>query len=239
MIDFMETLSQWMHVLVELFWWGFDLLFKLDDEMKRIVSIYGTSTHWILFAVIFCETGLVVTPFLPGDSLLFAAGAFAADGTLNIYWLLPMLCLAAVLGDAVNYSLGRWIGKRAFSGAIPFLKPWHFEYTQKYFDKFGNRTIIVARFVPIVRTFAPFMAGIGEMDYRRFAQYNVIGGLAWVNIFTLLGFGFGKIPWVQKNFEVLMVAIVFLSLLPPLWEWWQHRKAHPKRTVAEVANDPS
>lgn len=236
----METLSQWMHVLVELFWWGFDLLFKLDDEMKRIVSIYGTSTHWILFAVIFCETGLVVTPFLPGDSLLFAAGAFAADGTLNIYWLLPMLCLAAVLGDAVNYSLGRWIGKRAFSGAIPFLKPWHFEYTQKYFDKFGNRTIIVARFVPIVRTFAPFMAGIGEMDYRRFAQYNVIGGLAWVNIFTLLGFGFGKIPWVQKNFEVLMVAIVFLSLLPPLWEWWQHRKASQAEVAeANTASSPT
>ena len=236
----METLSQWMHVLVELFWWGFDLLFKLDDEMKRIVSIYGTSTHWILFAVIFCETGLVVTPFLPGDSLLFAAGAFAADGTLNIYWLLPMLCLAAVLGDAVNYSLGRWIGKRAFSGAIPFLKPWHFEYTQKYFDKFGNRTIIVARFVPIVRTFAPFMAGIGEMDYRRFAQYNVIGGLAWVNIFTLLGFGFGKIPWVQKNFEVLMVAIVFLSLLPPLWEWWQHRKAsQAEGAEANTASSPT
>ena len=236
----METLSQWMHLLVELFWWGFDLLFKLDDEMKRIVSIYGTSTHWILFAVIFCETGLVVTPFLPGDSLLFAAGAFAADGTLNIYWLLPMLCLAAVLGDAVNYSLGRWIGKRAFSGAIPFLKPWHFEYTQKYFDKFGNRTIIVARFVPIVRTFAPFMAGIGEMDYRRFAQYNVIGGLAWVNIFALLGFGFGKIPWVQKNFEVLMVAIVFLSLLPPLWEWWQHRKASQAEVAeANTASSPT
>ena len=229
----MEMLSQWLHMLVELFWWSFDLLFRLDDELKKIVATYGAWTHWILFAVIFCETGLVVTPFLPGDSLLFAAGAFAADGTLKLEWLLPMLCLAAVLGDAVNYALGRWIGQRAFSGAIPFLKPWHFEYTQKYFDKYGNRTIIVSRFVPIVRTFAPFMAGIGAMDYRRFALYNVTGGVVWVLLFTLLGYYFGKLDFVQKNFELVMVAIVFLSLLPPLWEWWQHRKARQQKTVAE------
>jgi len=234
----MEMLSQWMHTLVELFWWSFELLFKLDDELKKIVATYGAWTHWILFAVIFCETGLVVTPFLPGDSLLFAAGAFAADGTLKLEWLLPMLCLAAVLGDAVNYALGRWIGKRAFSGAVPFLKQWHFEYTQKYFDKYGSRTIIVARFVPIVRTFAPFMAGIGAMDYRRFALYNVTGGVIWVLLFTLLGYGFGKLEFVQKNFELVMVAIVFLSLIPPMWEVWQHRKTQQKSLSQSSAAPP-
>ncbi len=235
----MEMLTQWLHILVELFWWSFDLLFKLDDELKKVVATYGVWTHWILFAVIFCETGLVVTPFLPGDSLLFAAGAFAADGTLKLEWLLPMLCLAAILGDAVNYALGRWIGKRAFSGAVPFLKKWHFDYTQSYFDKYGNRTIIVARFVPIVRTFAPFMAGIGAMDYRRFALYNVTGGVIWVLLFTLMGYGFGRFEFVQKNFELVMVVIVLLSLVPPLWEVWQHRKSKQKSlSQSSVAPPP-
>ncbi len=219
----METLLQWMNSLIELFWWSFDLLFHLDDELKKIVSHYGGWTHWILFAVIFCETGLIVTPFLPGDSLLFAAGAFAADRTLHIEWLLPMLILAAVIGDTVNYAVGRWIGPRAFSGRLPFLKHQHLEKTQRFFEKYGAKTIILARFVPIVRTFAPFVAGIGAMDYRRFALYNVFGGVIWVLIFTLLGYYFGTLQIVQKNFEFVMVAIVGISLLPPIWEWYQHR----------------
>ncbi len=233
----METLSQWFNSLVALFWWSFDLLFHLDDELKKIVAQYGVWSHAILFAVIFCETGLIVTPFLPGDSLLFAAGAFAADGTLKMEWLLPGLMIAAILGDTVNYAVGRWIGPRAFSGKLPFLKHEHLIKTQQFFDKYGGKTIILARFVPIIRTFAPFVAGVGAMDYRRFALYNVAGGVVWVLIFTLLGYFFGTLPFVKKNFELVMVAIVFLSLLPPLWEWRQHRQAKAM-VKPETSTDP-
>ena len=236
----METLSQWFNSLVELFWWSFDLLFHLDDELKKIVAQYGVWSHAILFAVIFCETGLIVTPFLPGDSLLFAAGAFAADRTLYIEWLLPLLMIAAVAGDTVNYAVGRWIGPRAFSGALPYLKQAHLEKTQRFFIRYGGKTIILARFVPIIRTFAPFVAGIGAMDYRRFALYNVVGGVVWVLIFTLLGYYFGTLAVVQKNFEMVMVAIVGISLLPPAWEWYQHRLAVRKRNqMAQTAVEKS
>jgi membrane-associated protein len=204
--------------LVELFRWGFDLLFHLDDELKKIVTQYGIGAHLILFAVIFCETGLVVTPFLPGDSLLFAAGAFAADRSLRLEWLLPLLMIAAVLGDTVNYWVGHWLGEHLFTGRIPFLKHQHLDKTHKFFEKYGGKTIILARFVPIVRTFAPFVAGMGSMNYRQFFLYNIVGGIVWVLIFVLLGYWFGTWPIVQKNFELVMVAIVGLSLLPPLWE---------------------
>ena len=210
------------------FKWWLDLLLHLDDKLKELVKDYGVWTHLILFAVIFCETGLVVTPFLPGDSLLFAAGAFAAAGALRMDWLIPLLIVAAILGDALNYWLGHWIGERAFSGAVPFLKKEHLQKTHAYFEKYGGKTIIIARFVPLVRTFAPFVAGVGAMNFRQFFLYNIVGGIAWVLIFLFLGYWFGNIPFVQKNFALVMVAIVALSLAPPLWEWWCHRTRQKK-----------
>ncbi len=227
--------------LLEILRWGFDLLLHLDDEMKKIVTQYGVWAHLILFGVIFCETGLVVTPFLPGDSLLFAAGAFAADRSLRIEWLIPLLIIAAIVGDTVNYWLGHWIGEHAFNGKIPFLKKAHLEKTHRFFEKYGGKTIILARFVPIVRTFAPFVAGMGSMNYRLFLLYNVVGGIAWVLIFVLLGYWFGTWPFIQKNFELVMVAIVGLSLVPPAWElglhWLQQRKKQTK-PVDQVPADP-
>lgn len=217
----------------ETFRWWIDLILHLDDKLTDLIKDYGVWTHLILFAVIFCETGLVVTPFLPGDSLLFAAGAFAARGALHIEWLVPLLILAAIVGDTLNYWSGHWIGDHAFSGKVPFLKKSHLDKTHAYFEKYGGKTIIIARFVPIVRTFAPFVAGIGSMNYRHFLIYNVVGGIAWVLIFLFLGFGFGNIPFVQKNFELVMVAIVVLSVAPIAWEWLRHR-AQRKKVAAEA-----
>jgi membrane-associated protein len=219
--------------LLEILRWGFDLLLHLDDELKKIVAEYGVWAHLILFGVIFCETGLVVTPFLPGDSLLFAAGAFAADQSLRIEWLIPLLIVAAIAGDTVNYWMGHWFGEHAFSGRIPFLKRDHLEKTHRFFEKYGGKTIILARFVPIIRTFAPFVAGMGSMNYRLFLVYNVVGGIAWVLIFLPLGYWFGTWPIVQKNFELVMVAIVGLSLLPPLWEIVQHWLARRRQLASE------
>jgi membrane-associated protein len=210
--------------------WWIDLILHLDDKLKELVRVYGVWTHLILFAVIFCETGLVVTPFLPGDSLLFAAGAFAADRSLKIEWLIPLLIVAAVLGDTLNYWSGHWIGERAFSGKLPFLKKAHLDKTHAFFEKYGGKTIILARFVPIVRTFAPFVAGIGAMNYRQFLLYNVVGGVVWVLIFLFLGYLFGGLEIVQKNFELVMIAIVGVSVLPMIWEWWHMRAA--RRTNA-------
>ena len=213
--------------------WWIDFLLHLDDKLKELVKEYGVWTHLILFAVIFCETGLVVLPFLPGDSLLFAAGAFAAAGALRMEWLIPLLIVAAILGDTVNYWLGHWIGARAFSGAIPFLQQRHLEQTRAYFQKYGGKTIIIARFVPLIRTFAPFVAGVGAMNYRQFFIYNIVGGIVWVLIFLLLGYWFGNIPFVKKNFELVMVAIVVLSVAPPVWEWWCHRARQKKVAVQD------
>ncbi len=210
--------------------WWVDFLLHLDDKLMDLVKEYGIWTHWILFGVIFCETGLVVTPFLPGDSLLFAAGAFAAAGSLRMEWLIPLLIVAAILGDTVNYLLGHLIGERAFSMGIPFLTKANLEKTHAYFEKYGGKTIILARFVPLIRTFAPFIAGVGAMNYRKFIFFNVIGGIVWVLIFLFLGFWFGNIPFVKKNFELVMVAIVALSLAPPVWEWWCHRVAQKKNS---------
>ena len=181
-----EAVNQGFH-LMEFLRWSFDFLLHLDDELKKIVTQYGVWSHLILFGVIFCETGLVVTPFLPGDSLLFAAGAFAADRSLRIEWLLPLLIVAAIAGDTVNYWMGHWFGEHAFSGKIPFLKKDHLEKTHRFFEKYGGKTIILARFVPIIRTFAPFVAGMGSMNYRLFLVYNVVGGILWVLIFVPLG----------------------------------------------------
>jgi len=195
----------------------------LDKSLQGVINQYGTLTYIILFAVIFAETGLVVTPFLPGDSLLFAAGALASGTGLNPWLIFVLLAIAAILGDAVNYAVGHYLGKRAFSGEFKFLKKEYLDKTHAFYEKYGNKTIVLARFVPIVRTFAPFVAGVGKMTYRHFAIYNILGGLLWVGSLTAAGFFFGEIPFVKKNFELVIIAIIILSILPGLYEWW---KAH-------------
>ncbi|MFN8495891.1 MAG: DedA family protein [Caldilineaceae bacterium] len=195
-----------------------DLILHFDKHLEVFINNYGTLTYFILFAIIFAETGLVITPFLPGDSLLFAAGAIAAIGSLNVWSLILLLIIAAVLGDTVNYWVGNYIGPQAFSGKVPLLQQHHLEHTQQFYEKYGGKTIILARFVPIVRTFAPFVAGIGTMSYAKFITYNVVGGVAWVLLFTLLGYFFGNLPFVRANFELVVVAIIILSVLPAVWE---------------------
>jgi len=196
----------------------FDLFLHLDEHLSVVIQTYGTWTYLLLFLIIFLETGVVIFPFLPGDSLLFAAGTFAGMGSLNIYVLLISLSLAAILGDTVNYWIGHSIGPRAFSGEIRFLKKEHLDRTHAFYEKHGGKTIILARFIPIIRTFAPFVAGVGAMTYGRFLTYNVIGGIAWVAIFTLAGYFFGQVPFVQENFTSVVVAIVLISVIPAVFE---------------------
>ena len=199
-----------------------DLFLHLDDHLANIISQYGVWTYGILFLVIFMETGFVVTPILPGDSLLFAAGTFASLGSMNIYLLVGLLMLAAVLGDTVNYSIGYYLGERAYK--IKFLKKEYFDKTHAFFEKHGGKTIFLARFVPIVRTFAPFVAGIGKMSYTYFITYNFVGGVAWVLLFTFAGYFFGNIPFVRENFEFVILAIILISVLPMVYEWWKSRR---------------
>ena len=199
-----------------------DLFLHLDEYMANIINQYGTWTYAILFLVIFMETGFVVTPFLPGDSLLFAAGTFAAIGSMNIYVLLGLLMFAAILGDTVNYSIGHYLGERAYN--IKWLKKEYFDKTHAFFEKHGGKTIFLARFVPIVRTFAPFVAGIGNMSYSYFITYNFVGGIVWVLLFTLAGYFFGNIPFVRKNFEFVILAIILISIVPMAVEWWKARR---------------
>ena len=208
-----------------------DFVLHMDVYLNDIISNYGAWTYGILFLVVFMETGFVVTPFLPGDSLLFAAGTFAALGSLNPIYLFLLLVTAAIIGDTINYSIGAYIGPRAFSGEIKFLKQEHLEKTQAFYDKHGGKTIILARFIPIIRTFAPFVAGIGTMKYRKFVTYNVVGGILWVAIFISLGYFFGNIPFVKKNFEFVIFAIIFISFIPPVWEVIQAwREGRRKKT---------
>lgn len=199
-----------------------DLFLHLDEYLANIISQYGTWTYGILFVVIFIETGLVVMPFLPGDSLLFAAGTFAALGSLNVWFLIGLLMAAAVLGDAVNYSIGHYLGERAYN--IKWIKREHLEKTHAFFEKHGGKAIFLARFVPIVRTFAPFVAGIGKMTYGYFATYNIVGGMTWVLTFTLLGYFFGNLEFVKRNFELVIVAIILISVMPMFVEWWKARR---------------
>jgi membrane-associated protein len=208
-----------------------DFILHIDQHLVAIVSDYKTWTYAILFLIIFAETGFVVTPILPGDSLLFAAGAIIAKpGTgLNIFTMLILLIIAAVIGDMVNYAIGKKIGARAFSGKIKFLKAEYLERTQEFYKKHGGKTIIYARFIPIVRTFAPFVAGIGTMTYRKFASYNVIGGILWVTIFLFLGYFFGGIPVIRQNFTYVIFAIIGLSLLPAVIEFFRGRKSAENR----------
>jgi membrane-associated protein len=199
-----------------------DLFLHLDKYMNQVITQYGVWTYGLLFFVIFMETGFVVTPFLPGDSLLFAAGTFAALGSLNIWLLIGLLIVAAVGGDTVNYWIGHKLGDRAYN--TKWIKKEYLDRTHAFFEKHGGKTIVLARFVPIVRTFAPFVAGMGRMSYSYFFSYNVVGGIVWVLLFTLAGFFFGNIPFVQKNFEFVIIAIVLISVLPAVWEALKARR---------------
>jgi membrane-associated protein len=203
-----------------------DLFVHIDKHLTALVAQYGTTTYALLFLVVFCETGLVVTPFLPGDSLLFAAGAIASKGALDIHLLAALLFVAAVIGDAVNYAVGRAIGPQVFErkGSRIF-KPEYLSRTQRFFEKYGSKTIVFARFVPIVRTFAPFLAGVGTMSYPKFAAYNIFGAFTWVGLFAYGGFFFGSQPWVEKNFKVVILAIIVLSILPAVIEVLRARRA--------------
>jgi membrane-associated protein len=207
-----------------------DLFLNLDEKLHEILNLWGPWTYVLLFAIILFETGLVITPFLPGDSLLFAAGAMAAlhPDSLNIVLLLILLSIAAVLGDTINYAIGRAVGPRAFRINAWFLKHEHLVKTQEFYDRHGGKTIVLARFVPIIRTFAPFVAGVGKMNYPHFLYYNVVGGLAWVLLCTLAGYFFGGMEIVKKNFELVVVGIVLVSVLPVAWELWAARRRAAK-----------
>ncbi len=201
-----------------------DLVLHLDEYLNVIITNYGVWTYGILFLIIFMETGFVVTPFLPGDSLLFAAGSFAALGSLNPVYLFVLLSIAAVLGDTINYAIGAYIGPKAFSGEVKYLKRAHLDRTHEFYEKHGGKTIILARFIPIIRTFAPFVAGIGSMTYSRFIIFNVVGGITWVALFTFGGYYFGNLPVVRNNFELVIFAIIFISFIPPILEFFKARK---------------
>jgi len=209
-----------------------NLFLHIDDYLSEIIKNYGAWTYALLFLIIFMETGLVVTPFLPGDSLLFAAGTFAGMGTLNVWLLIILLSAAAILGDTVNYWIGHFIGPRAFSGNIRFLKKEYLDRTHVFFEKHGGKTIILARFIPIIRTFAPFVAGVGAMSYGRFILYNIAGGIMWVTLFTLGGYYFGRLPFVQDNFTFVVLAIILISVLPAAYEFLKSRLESSKETQA-------
>ena len=196
-----------------------NFILHIDTNLGLIIESYGTLSYLILFGIIFAETGLVFVPFLPGDSLLFAAGAFTAIGSFNIFWLLAILFVAAVLGDTANYWIGHFFGQKIIDNPkIPFINQKHIDETQEFYKKHGGKTIFLARFVPIVRTFAPFVAGVGKMHYGDFIKFNLAGGFVWVFGFTLLGFFFGNIPVVKENFSIVVLAIVALSVAPMIYE---------------------
>jgi membrane-associated protein len=202
-----------------------DIAVHLDRHLSSVIAQYGLWTYLILFFVIFLETGFVVTPFLPGDSLLFAAGTFAALGALDPVLLVVLLSLAAVLGDTANYWIGKAVGPKVFRREDSrFFKKEYLDRTHDFYEKHGAITIVIARFIPIIRTFAPFVAGVGRMSYFRFLVYNVTGGVGWVLIFVLAGYFFGNIPFIRKNFSLAIMAIVLISLCPALFEAWRRRR---------------
>lgn len=203
-----------------------EFILHLDRHLDLFIRDYGTWAYALLFLIIFAETGLVVTPFLPGDSLLFAAGAIAARGSLDVGLLAVLLAVAAIVGDAVNYWVGHALGHRLVGGKrIRLIKQEHLDRTHQFYERYGARTIILARFVPIVRTFAPFVAGLGRMTYRRFAAYNVIGGIMWIVLFVLGGFFFGNLAVVQQHFGLVIIAIILISFVPMVLTIWQERSA--------------
>jgi len=196
-----------------------NFILHIDTHLGAIIASYGTLTYIFLFAIIFAETGFVFTPFLPGDSLIFAAGAFAALGSFNVVALILLFWTAAFLGDTVNYWIGHFFGQKIIDNPRLPINQKHIDKTQKFYDKHGGKTIFLARFIPIVRTFAPFVAGIGKMDYKKFISYNATGGLAWVGAFTLLGYFFGNLPAVKDNFSIVVFAIIIVSVSPILIEF--------------------
>jgi membrane-associated protein len=200
-----------------------DFFIHLDIHLAEMIQNFGGWTYFIIFIIIFCETGLVVTPILPGDSLLFGLGTFAALGALEIEWLLILLSIAAVSGNMVNYAIGYFVGPKIFQkGNVRFLNKAYLDRTHQFYEKHGGKTIVIARFLPIIRTFAPFVAGIGKMTYSRFFLYNVLGSISWVAIFVLGGYYFGNLPAVKNNFTIVVFAIIIISMLPVVIEYFRH-----------------
>jgi membrane-associated protein len=205
--------------------WLVDFILHIGDHLQELVNNYGNWIYAILFAIVFCETGLVVLPFLPGDSMLFAAGTIAAVGDMNIFVLIGLLILAAVLGDFVNFEIGKHFGQKLFSNPnSKIFKQSYLQKTHDYYERYGGRTIIIARFIPIVRTFAPFVGGMGNMNYAQFARYNIVGAVLWVVSFTTLGYFFGQLPFVKEHFSWIMIAIIVFSVVPMIVEIIRHRK---------------
>jgi len=201
-----------------------NIFMHIDNHLSTIIQSYGLWTYLILFLIIFLETGLVVTPLLPGDSLLFAAGTFAAIGALDVTWLFVLLSIAAIAGDTANYWIGAYVGPKVFHKAkVRFLNKEYLDRTHQFYEKYGGKTIVIARFIPIIRTFAPFVAGIGSMTYWRFISYNVIGGLAWIAVCLFAGYYFGNLPVVKEHVSLVILAIVFISILPGIIEYVRHR----------------
>lgn len=209
-----------------------EIVLHLDKYLGGVINQYGLITYLILFTIIFCETGLVVIPFLPGDSLIFAAGAFAALGSLNIIYLFLILAVAAVLGDTINYEIGKHLGSRMVAKENSKLfKKEHLDKTHAFYEKHGGMTIIIARFIPIIRTFAPFVAGIGNMEYKKFISFNAIGGISWVALFTFGGYCFGNMPAVKKNFSMVIFAIIFISILPGVFAYLKEKLKHKDNEI--------
>lgn len=207
-----------------------DIFVHLDVHLSELIAMFGPMTYVILFLVIFCETGLVVTPFLPGDSLLFVVGAFAAKGDFDVALIFALLSVAAVAGNMVNYHIGRYLGPRVFKGEMRFLKKEYLDRTHAFYERHGAKTIVIARFLPIIRTFAPFVAGIGKMEYKRFVVYNLIGCLAWLGAFILGGYFFGNLPIVKKNLTMVIFAIIIISIVPSVIEVIrQHRQSRANK----------
>lgn len=209
-----------------------DFVLHLDVHLNGIIQDFGIWTYLILFLIIFLETGFVITPFLPGDSLLFAAGSFAALGSLNVFVLFITLTFAAILGDTINYWIGHYIGPKAFSGNVRFLKKEYLDRTHGFYEKHGGKTIILARFIPIIRTFAPFVAGIGAMNYSRFLVYNVVGAVIWVALFTFGGYFFGNLQFIKDNFTLAILAIILISVLPGVVEYFRERAKSSRKIEA-------
>ncbi len=200
-----------------------DLFLHLDRHLSDVIQHYGTWTYLILFVVVFMETGVVVTPILPGDSLLFAAGTFAGLGSLNVWAVSALLGTAALLGDNTNYWIGRKVGPRVFKEDVRYLKREYLDRTHRFYEKHGGKTVIIARFLPIIRTFSPFVAGVGAMSYPRFLAYSVLGAVLWVGIFVFGGYFFGNLPVVRENFSLVILAIIVLSVMPIVYEFFRHR----------------
>ena len=210
---------------MEIIKYAIDTVIHVDKYINLVIENFGSWSYLLLFVIIFCETGLVVTPFLPGDSLLFAIGAFSAVGAFKISWLYIILVSAAIIGDTVNYFIGKYFGDKIVKMKDNrFIKKEYIDKTHKFYERHGGKTIILARFVPIIRTFAPFVAGIGKMNYSKFVVYNITGGILWVTLFLLGGYYFGNVPIIKENFSVTIYTVIIISVLPIIVELWRHRK---------------